>query len=405
MINQVESKLSRLLFVFKSLFLRVGRYAVFYCCYPFLLMRPINKNKIVVSSYFGKGYGDNPKYICEYLLSKRSDLEIVWLCKPEVLKTQANLFPKEIRLVKNKSVKALIELFTAKIWIDNSRKSFYPPKRKNQFYLQTWHACFGLKRIENNAAEKLKPRYVKLAKKDSKMCDLLVFESSSLFKDIGKMFWYDGEIFREGVPRNDIIVNNDPAIIKKVYNYYDLSMKKRIILYAPTFRAGQLVEVNALFLEEIRKTFSEKFKEEYVLFVRLHPNDTENKELILGNLKNPNIIDASSYNDMQELLCATDTLVTDYSSTIGEALVSNKKCFIYAYDYEKYKKNRGLVMDLIDLPFPVTFNQGGFIESVKTFNMDDYLAKVTAFKDRLGISESGHASQSLGDRLLEEMSK
>ena len=55
---------------------------------------------------------------------------------------------------------------------------------------------------------------------------------------------------------------------------------------------------------------------------------------------------------MQELLCATDTLVTDYSSTIGEALVSNKKCFIYAYDYEKYKKNRGLVMDLIDLPFP-----------------------------------------------------
>lgn len=63
-------------------------------------------------------------------------------------------------------------------------------------------------------------------------------------------------------------------------------MKKRIILYAPTFRAGQLVEVNALFLEEIRKTFSEKFKEEYVLFVRLHPNDTENKELILGNLKN-----------------------------------------------------------------------------------------------------------------------
>ncbi len=67
--------------------------------------------------------------------------------------------------MKNKSVKALIELFTAKIWIDNSRKSFYPPKRKNQFYLQTWHAGFGLKRIENNAAEKLKPRYVKLAKK------------------------------------------------------------------------------------------------------------------------------------------------------------------------------------------------------------------------------------------------
>ncbi|MGH2202223.1 CDP-glycerol glycerophosphotransferase family protein, partial [Enterococcus faecalis] len=79
-------------------------------------------------------------------------------------------------------------------------------------------------------------------------------------------------------------VSNDPAIIKTVYNYYDLSMKKRIILYAATFRAGQLVEVNALFLEEIRKTFPEKFKEEYVLIVRLHPKYTEDKELILVDL-------------------------------------------------------------------------------------------------------------------------
>ena len=78
------------------------------------------------------------------------------------------------------------------------------------------------------------------------MCDLLVFESSSLFKDIGKMFWYDGEIFREGVPRNDIIVNNDPAIIKSIQLLRFIN-EKRIILYAPTFRAGQLVEVNALF--------------------------------------------------------------------------------------------------------------------------------------------------------------
>ena len=56
----------------------------------------INKNKIVVSSYFGKGYGDNPKYICEYLLSKRSDLEIVWLCKPEVLEHNLIYFQKKL---------------------------------------------------------------------------------------------------------------------------------------------------------------------------------------------------------------------------------------------------------------------------------------------------------------------
>lgn len=401
----LKKKISRIGFVLKSLFLRIIRYTAFYCSYPFLIIRPIRNNKIVVSSYFGKGYGDNPKYICEYLLSKRSDLDIVWLCKPEVIKEQSDLFPKRIRLVKNKSVRALIEMFTAKIWIDNCRKSFYPPKRKGQFYLQTWHAGFGLKRIENNATEKLKPRYVKLAKKDSKMCDLLVFESSDLFQDIGKMFWYDGEIFREGVPRNDVIVNNDPHVINKIYEYYQLSKEKKIILYAPTFRAGELVQVSPEFLEQVRKTFSEKFGVEYVMLVRLHPNDTENKELILGEIENTNLIDASSYNDMQELLCATDVLVTDYSSTIGEALVSNKKCFIYAYDYEQYQQNRGLVMDLIDLPFPVVMNQKEFLENIRNFNLNNYLTNVKKFKKELNISESGHASQTLGDRLLLEMSK
>ncbi|MDU5335239.1 CDP-glycerol glycerophosphotransferase family protein [Enterococcus sp.] len=403
--NNLESKIFRTMFVLKSILLRIGRYGIFYCCYPFLVLKPLNKNKIVVSSYFGKGYGDNPKYICEYLLSQRKDLDIVWLCKPEVIETQAMQFPIGIRLVKNRSIKALFEMFSAKIWIDNSRKSFYPPKRKGQFYLQTWHAGFGLKRIENNAVEKLKPRYVKLAKKDSEMCDLLVFESSKLFKNVGKMFWYKGEIFREGVPRNDVIVNNDPAVIKKVYKNYSIPSEKKIVLYAPTFRAGELVEVNSEFLENVRKTISMKFNKDYVLLIRLHPNDTENKKLILGDINSTHIIDASNYNDMQELLCATDLLITDYSSTIGEALVSDKKCFIYAYDYDKYKQNRGLVMDLIDLPFPVTMDQNSFLDSIRNFDLNEYLLSVRRFKDELNISESGHASQTLGDRILLEMSK
>ncbi|MBO0460986.1 CDP-glycerol glycerophosphotransferase [Enterococcus sp. DIV2371] len=405
MIASLKNKITRMIFVVKSLFLRVGRYAIFYCCYPFLVMRPLNRNKIVVSSYFGKGYGDNPKYICEYLLSQKDDLDIVWLCKPEVLQQQAELFPDTIRLVKNKSVRALIEMFTAKIWIDNCRKSFYPPKRKGQFYLQTWHAGFGLKRIENNAADKLKPRYVKLAKKDSQMCDLLVFESSDLFKDIGKMFWYDGEIFREGVPRNDVIVNNDPTIIRKVYDYYQIPADKKIVLYAPTFRAGELIKVSPDFLEQVRKAFTDKFGVEYMMLIRLHPNDTENKKQILGELDNSNLIDASDYNDMQELLCATDILITDYSSTIGEALVSDKKCFIYAYDYDQYLENRGLVMDLADLPFPLIRSQETFIRSIEDFDLEEYLSKMQEFKKDLNISESGHASKTLGDRLLLEMSK
>lgn len=116
------------------------------------------------------------------------------------------------------------------------------------------------------------------------------------------------------------------------------------------------------------------------MLVRLHPNDTKNKERILGGSLPQNIIDASDYEDMQELLCATDTLITDYSSSSGEALISEKKCFIYAYDYKEYSKDRGLLIDLDNLPFPVSTNQEELINQVYKFSNSDYLEKVERFK-------------------------
>lgn len=95
-------------------------------------------------------------------------------------------------------------------------------------------------------------------------------------------------------------------------------------MYAPTFRQGYDLEVDITFLERLTQTFEKRFKNSYVMLVRLHPNDTKNKERILGGSLPQNIIDASDYEDMQELLCATDTLITDYSSSSGEALISEK---------------------------------------------------------------------------------
>ena len=50
----------------------------------------IKKNKIVISNYFGKSYGDNAKYICDILLKKHKEkLDIVWLDK----KRKSVLYP------------------------------------------------------------------------------------------------------------------------------------------------------------------------------------------------------------------------------------------------------------------------------------------------------------------------
>lgn len=42
----------------------------------FLWLFPINKNKIVICNYYGKGYGDNGKYIVEEIIKQGLDYDI-----------------------------------------------------------------------------------------------------------------------------------------------------------------------------------------------------------------------------------------------------------------------------------------------------------------------------------------
>lgn len=388
----------------KKIFLRVFNYAVFYLITPFLLIKGIEKNKIVVSNFWGRGYGDNPKYIVDYLIAEKAEVKIVWLCSDETLiKNQAE-FPDEINLVKNNSLEALIELFTAKIWIDNSRKNFHPIKRKKQFYLQTWHAGFGLKRIEHDIEDSLSKLYIKIAKKDSKMCDLLVFEHSDIFKDLNYTFWYDGEFYREGIPKNDIIVNYDDSVVKKVYQDFGVKPEKKILLYAPTFRENEEIRISLEELLELKLAFEVRFQAEYVVFLRLHPNDVKKNPQLLQSIgKFDWLVDANYYGDMQKLLCATDTLITDYSSTFGEMLIANKKCFLYTYDYDSYMEGRGMMLDLHELPFDIAMEIDELLDQVKHFDQKKYSTKLLDFKNKYEVYESGHASRDLGERILKEI--
>ena len=132
---------------------------------------PIKNNKIVISSYYGKGYGDNGKYICQELLKSGRNLDIVWLSE------EKQEFPNQIRVAKYKSVKSIYEQVTAKVWIDNCRKRSYVRKRKKPYYIMTWHGGIGPKKVEKEAERQLPRHYIKAAQRDSKMANLFVAES------------------------------------------------------------------------------------------------------------------------------------------------------------------------------------------------------------------------------------
>ncbi len=365
----------------------------------FYIMRvfPIKKGRIYISNYFGKGYGDSPKYICNELLKYRDEFRIVWC-----LNDLNCSLPSGIRKVKNNTIKNIYEMCIAEIWIDNCRKPIYVRKRKGQYYIQTWHGDMGNKKSEGEAIESLSRSYIASAKNDSKMADLFLSGNEWFSRVIRKAYWYNGEIANFGSPRRDILYNSTEEAKENIKKALGINNKVKIVLYAPTFRKKQDLESLQLYdlkWEMIIDALGERFGGEWIGICRLHPNISKMSSL----LKFPDcVVDATSYQDMQELLMISDICISDYSSSIFEFAVTKKPSFVYAPDYEDYISNdRQYQFSVDELPFPFAIKTGDLIKNIKSFNNEEYLMKLDYFyNDVLHIYKEGDASKKVAELLL-----
>lgn len=353
---------------------------------------PIQNNKIVVDSFYGKGYGDNAKYIIEKVLARDKNMTIIWLLDKNNF--QKDDLPKQIRGIKYGSLKALYQMATAKIWIDNSRKIFFPPKRKKQFYIQTWHGGIGLKKVEKDAEDKLTQRYVKYAKHDSKMVDVFVSNSSyrtNLFK---KSFWYNGKIVEYGCPRNDIFFDKDAKryVKTKIYQKYKLKSTKKIILYVPTFRNNPDFNYISFDFQKLLDSLNKDHDEKYVLLVKLHSNVKAKIPYISDN-----VIDVSDYPDVDELMLISDIVISDYSSVFFDFLYTNNPVYLYAPDYDLYMKERGLNFIYKELPFSISYDSDELINNIVQKEYIKYQKQLEKFLDEMKIVDDGHASERVAD--------
>ena len=357
---------------------------------------PIQKNKIVVSSYYGRGYGDNPKYIIEELLKDKQKLNIIWIVKTL---SEKDSLPANVKACKAKSFLNIYHLATARVWIDNCRKSFRY-KKKKQVYLQTWHG-FALKRIEKDVEGHLGESYVKCAIKDSKNTDIIISDSRFMTGIYQKSFWYNGEIVEWGSPRTDIILNPRVEIYKNVRNYFGVSNDKKIVLYAPTFRADHSIEPYNIDYNRLKESCENRFGDKFVVLVRLHPNIISKCEFL--KFKEGEIINATYYPDMQELLVASDICITDYSSLMFDFALSYKPCFQFATDIQDYKKDRNFYFEIDKLPFSVAQNNDELVKNILEFNREKYEEKLLEFYNKVGMIRDGQASRRCAKYILQNL--
>lgn len=347
----------------------------------FYVMRlfPIQKNKIVISSFAGKGYGSEGRSICEELLKRNCNLDIVWLCD------NVNApFPDGIRTVRYNSFRSVYELATAKIWIDNRRKDIFIRKRKGQLYIQTWHGNVCIKKVEKDAIS-LQKSYFEKAKADSKMADYFVSGSKWRDKNYRSAFWYNGEIIHGDLYRISDRLAHQSKYFKMVHDFYNIPLLDKIALYAPTFRQDSRLDCYNIDYNRLLKTLHNKYGSQWKLLIRLHPNIANlNQELEYSN----DIINASLYPQVYDLIAGTDLLISDYSGVIFDGFHLGKKVILYASDLDRYlKEERDLYFDFRELPSPIARNNDELEDVITSFDANHYENQRKAFVDSIGYYE------------------
>ncbi len=163
------------------------------------------------------------------------------------------------------------------------------------------------------------------------------------------------------------------------------------------FRKNNNLQVYNIDYSKIICKLKEKFGGDWILLVKLHPHlISKSKDLIYGH----NILDVTSYDDVQELLGISDILISDYSSLMFDFAITEKPCFLYVPDIDKYIKNdRKLYFNINELPFIIAKSNEGLISAICNFNDKNYKNELNEFLKKIGSFELGDCCEKLEKRL------
>lgn len=349
---------------------------------------PIKSNKILLQNFLGDSYGRNPKYIAEYLLKIDPDLDLVWAVRNS---EKAKSVPSYIRTVRYGSFDYYRELGTAHVWVDNNDKSIFSRKRKGQIYVQTWHGIGPFKKIMFDAPDKFSKSSLYVTEYNSSIEDIMISASAFNTLQYRRAFHFNNEVYESGYPRNDIIIY--PGNIKdRVCNRLKINSQLKMALYAPTFRNNDFnISIN---IDSTISALEKRFGGRFAFVVHQHPNDK-------SIYKNGKYIDARSYDDIQELLAASDVLITDYSSIMWDFSISGKPVFLFHPDKYQYEANdRDFYISFDDMPYIESENNEDLAKKILEFDEKEYKNNLESFLSRWGSFDKGNAADKVARKIV-----
>lgn len=348
---------------------------------------PIKKNRILLLNELAFKYGDNLKYLNEFIKNNYKDkYEVIF---PLYDFTEA--VTENFKYVKPFSFKYFRYILTSSVIITNAGGVSYLPIRKKQLVINTWHGGGPYKKTGNSVYQnKWFIKELQMTRKNTSYI-LSSCEYFSKYEAPGMLFDKDS-IISCGMPRNDIFYNKQLSIRAKVFGKYGLDETVKLILFAPTFRndlenftGTKEYHVSDIDYHKLITDIEKKFGGKWKLAIRLHP------KLKGVKIDVSDALNLTNYPDMQELLYAADLVITDYSSLMWDFSLTMKPCFIYADDLDEYEKTRGFYMPSKQWPYPIARNNEDLFKNIVDFNLEEYKKNVSKHHLESGSFEKGNA--------------
>lgn len=363
---------------------------------------PIKRNRVVLHNDLTLKYAGNPKAVAESLVTTYSgEFEIIYTVQRE--KNYEWLRKKGIKTVKFNSFTYFYYAMTTAVFLTNSGGFSYLPMRRRQYVINTWHGGGAYKKSGLDLYGDT-PLFRKDLLMAAKKTDVFLSSCSRFTEVISPSMLVPKEAFWEiGMPRNDMLVREDVAYRKIIRSKLGLKEGEKLVLFAPTYRK---VDDN-YFKDRIAITYGidcirvcaaleKRFGGTWRFAFRLHPGVVNRDKLPKGD-----ILDFSEYEDMQDLLCAADVMINDFSSSMWDFMLTGRPSFMFAVDLDHYVETTQVHTPVSEWPFPHSVNNDELERNILEFDEDKYAADCKRHYEVLGGCETGRAAQLVSERIHE----